>query len=407
MLWPLPWKQGRGGAGCPLAVTKRTAPRLERGLGGALAQDSGEATLLPPPSLANRRRSHCAHAQKSIVPSVAAVGESRARTQRKSGRQSGEGAPTVCDSSHFSERNRALLSCERPLAMSIRWRRPRPFSLAESHGKRSPKGGGGRTCRAGAWLARAGSPWQRGGAVGGAPPQRRLSGAGAAAEVSAEWAWRAAALCIPGGRGGAALPAFRSARLPPDAPRAPHLPPRTGPFLPPGTVFPLLRQDLFLPLPFGGRSPGGVRPGLAGLTGPPGGLSSSQTLLTAGTQSAEDPTHLVALLCCDCHTLASGDASRSQSPGVSERGVLESTQPLARPVMQTSLLLLAGPAGGPLPSACPHVPEIWRSWGHTLRHSPARPCVLLRPLPTVTAPPHPVPGRLPLLLLLPVTLLSF
>lgn len=63
--------------------------------------------------------------------------------------------------------------------------------------------------------------------------------------------------------------------------------------------------------------------------------------------STEDPTHLVALLCCDCHTLASGDASRSQSPGVSERGVLESTQPLARPVTQTSLLLLAGPAGGP------------------------------------------------------------
>ena len=36
------------------------------------------------------------------------------------------------------------LNSERPLEMSIRWRRPRPSLLAGSHGKRSPKGAGGR-----------------------------------------------------------------------------------------------------------------------------------------------------------------------------------------------------------------------------------------------------------------------
>lgn len=91
-LWPLPWKQMEAGW-CPLAVTKRIAPRQElshkrglgRGGGGVLALNGHKVTLLPSTSLANRSRVRCAHAQDPNVPSITAVGESRARMQRKSG----------------------------------------------------------------------------------------------------------------------------------------------------------------------------------------------------------------------------------------------------------------------------------------------------------------------------------
>lgn len=164
--------------------------------------------------------------------------------------------------------------------MSIRWRRPRPFSLAESHGKRSPKGGGGQdlpsrrvvgqggvamaTRRGGGRsLSTEAAFWRR--RRGGGEPRRGLEGRGS--------------LHLGG--------TLRSARLPPltsrRAPRAPSptsaraLPPtRNG--VPPPPAGP------FLTPPFWGPFSGGVRPGLAGLTGPPSGFSSSQTLLTAGTQ---------------------------------------------------------------------------------------------------------------------------
>lgn len=118
----------------------------------------------------------------------------------------------------------------------------------------------------------------RGGAGRRGPYQKRRPCIRAAVEVSAGGAGRG---FFPGPGDRAALRAQHPACV---LARCARQLLASAPALPaPSTAFPVLWRDPVFPLPFGDGL-WGVGPVLDGLTGPPGGLVSLQTLLTAGTQ---------------------------------------------------------------------------------------------------------------------------